>query len=171
MTHSFEHTSPLQDQLLGTLIGLARAISGNEDLITDATEQLVLEALTAIHPQYAKETSQLSQLLASVAEEKKRIVPDCAVCCNPCGRTENYDVAHLHTAPEDVRALKYQVLADIQEMAANARKDELSPDIRHDIQKLASDLYKVLFVLGIDYWTVEKWTVYAQDITKKKNNF
>ena len=183
MTHSFDHTSPLQDQLLGALIGLARAISGNEDLITDTTDQLVLESLTAIHPQYAKETSQLSQLLLAVSEEKKRIVPDCAVCCNPCGRTENYDVAHLHAAPEDVRALKYQVLADIQEMAANARKDELSPDIRHDVHhrihhdeahdvhNLAAWLYKVLFSLGIDYWTLEKWVEYAQNITKKKNTF
>lgn len=168
MTYIFEHTSLLQDQLLGALIGLARAISGNEDLITDTTDQLVLESLTAIHPQYAKETSQLSQLLASVAEEKNRIVPDCAVCCNPCGRTENYDVAHLHTAPEDVRALKYQVLEDIQEMAANARKDELHGSSSSD---LADFLYKVLFVLGIDYWTAEKWVPYAQDVSKKKSSF
>ena len=83
MTYIFEHTSLLQDQLLGALIGLARAISGNEDLITDTTDQLVLEALTAIHPQYAKETSHLSQLLVTVAEKKSASSPTALSAVTP----------------------------------------------------------------------------------------
>ena len=59
-------------------------------------------------------------------------------------------------------------MADIQKMAANARKDELHGSSSSD---LADFLYKVLFVLGIDYWTAEKWVPYAQNVSKKKSSF
>ncbi len=40
-------TAKLQDEITGALIGLARAVSGNEDLITPDTDRLVTEALFA----------------------------------------------------------------------------------------------------------------------------
>jgi len=161
------HTPPLQDTLLGALIGLARAISGNEDLVTDVTDQLVIQALIALKTEILKESPLLSQLLHAVEDEKKRIVPDCAICCNPCGRTDNYDVEQLRNSADDIRILKYQVLADIQEMAYSLqdRTPSLTP---HD---LAAFLYKVLFALGIDYWTAEKWTSYAEEVRNKKSTF
>ena len=162
------HTITLHDQLLGALIGLARAISGNEDLVTDHTDRLLFESLAFLHPQHAADSSYLSQLLLAVAEEKKRIVPDCAVCCNPCGRTENYDMTLLHAATEAVLNLKYQVLADIQEMAFRIYKDEQIDASNHGARDLAAFLYKVLFALGIDYWTAEKWAVYALDVRERK---
>lgn len=162
------HTITLQEHLLEALIGLARAISGNEDLVTDHTDRLLVESLTFLHPQHADDSCNLSQLLSAVAEEKKRIVPDCAVCCNPCGRTENYDMTFLHTAPEAVRTLKYQVLADIQEMAFRICQDELPNSSSQSTHDLAAFLYKVLFALGIDYWTTEKWSAYALDVGKRK---
>ena len=162
------HTTTLQDQLLGALIGLARAISGNEDLVTDHTDRLLFESLAFLHPQHADDSSDLSQLLLAIAEEKKRIVPDCAVCCNPCGRTENYDMTLLHAATEAVLNLKYQVLADIQEMAFRICQDELPNSSSQSTHDLAAFLYKVLFALGIDYWTTEKWSAYALDVRERK---
>ena len=38
-------TAKLQDQLTGALIGLARATEGNESLVTEETDTLVLEGL------------------------------------------------------------------------------------------------------------------------------
>ena len=38
-------TAELQDKLTGALIGLARATEGNEDLVAETTDQIVLEGL------------------------------------------------------------------------------------------------------------------------------
>ena len=38
-------TANLQDQLTGALIGLAKDINGNEKLMTEATDKLVVEGL------------------------------------------------------------------------------------------------------------------------------
>ncbi len=35
----------LQDKLTGALIGLARAVDGNEELVTENTDRLVIESL------------------------------------------------------------------------------------------------------------------------------
>ena len=38
-------TAKLQDELTGALIGLARAVDGNEDLVTEKTDALMIESL------------------------------------------------------------------------------------------------------------------------------
>ena len=41
-------TAQLQDELTGALIGLARATEGNENLVNEATDKLVLEGLNCL---------------------------------------------------------------------------------------------------------------------------
>lgn len=43
-------TALLQDRLTGSLIGLARALGGNEDLITPETDKLFVEGLFTAVP-------------------------------------------------------------------------------------------------------------------------
>ena len=46
-------TAELQDKLTGALIGLARATEGNEDLVNETTDKLILEGLfTTINHEY-----------------------------------------------------------------------------------------------------------------------
>ncbi len=143
------HTHPLQDELVGALIGLARAISGNEDLVTDDTDRVVLESLALTHPKDSIDPQLLSQQIQQISEEKKRIVPDCAVCCNPCGRTENYDMEHLWNAPEGIRTLKMQILWVLCDMAAHIQDEVVS---NSSIKELTTLFYKALRALGMDHW-------------------
>ena len=43
-------TAKLQDELTGALIGLARAVDGNEDLVTEKTDALMIESLFMNRP-------------------------------------------------------------------------------------------------------------------------
>ena len=87
-------------ELLGRLIGLARAVEGNEDRVTDGTAALFAEALTAPG----------TDILDRIEEEKRRLVPDCFVCGSPCGRTDDYDTGRLSGEPADIRSAKAVLL-------------------------------------------------------------
>lgn len=48
-----------------------------------------------------------------VETEKHRVALNCATCTMRCGNTDNYDLARLGAAPEDIRALKLRLLAAV----------------------------------------------------------
>ena len=54
--------------------------------------------------------------------EKFNVVPDCAVCASPCGRTADYDMATIWNAPEDIRTLKTRILSGVRDIAVDARR-------------------------------------------------
>lgn len=87
-------------ELLGRLIGLARAVEGNEDKVTGSTAELFAEALTAPG----------ADIFDRIEAEKRRLVPDCFVCESPCGRTDDYDAAGLSGESADIRAAKAVLL-------------------------------------------------------------
>ena len=72
----------LEKEILGSLIGLARSTSGNEDLVTNHTLKVIFEAIQ--HPS--------KDALSLIEEEKRKLVPNCFYCDNPCGRTSNYEI-------------------------------------------------------------------------------
>lgn len=65
------NTARLQDELTGALIGLARAVGGNEHLVTEEMNQLVLEGLftTITNVNFNDETL---KLFINKIEDKKR---------------------------------------------------------------------------------------------------
>ena len=81
-----------QDQLLGEIIGLARASEGNEDLVSDQTDQALLSGLVLAG---SDDIEELQQQIQKIQEEKRKIVPDCFECAAPCGRTAAYDITLL----------------------------------------------------------------------------
>ena len=62
----------------------------------------------------------LGRLMERVDAEKQRMVPGCAVCAAPCGRTGDYDLSRLWEAGEDIRSLKSLILFGIRGIAAYA---------------------------------------------------
>lgn len=124
-------TITLREALTGALIGLVRATKGNEDL------------------------------LLRVTEEKKRIVPDCAVCLNPCGRTENYDIRKLQTAPEEIYSLKSLIPFCVRELASCACRAVLQGHTDEDVDHF---LYQALFVLGFDHWSKEQYLSFLEEM-------
>ena len=109
----------LQDELTGALIGLARATDNAPD-VNDGTWRLMIEGLFATVTNVSFDTAAIRALLDRVHAEKARLVPNCALCAAPCGRTGDYDMAQLWGAQEDIRSLKSLILFGVRGMAAYA---------------------------------------------------
>ena len=140
-------TAELQDKLTGSLIGLARATEGNEALVTDTTDKVVLEGLftTVTNVNFNNDT--ILELIHRVEEEKKKLIPNCYTCTSSCGRNNNYDMKNLWTADEDTRSLRSLILFGIRGMAAYAYHAAVLGFTDSDVNHF---FYKALFAVGRD---------------------
>ena len=146
-------TAELQDKLTGTLIGLARATEGNEELVTSETHKLVLEALftTITNVNFNNET--IATLIDRVKAEKERLVPRCFGCSSACGRNDDYDMQRLWNADEDIRSLKSLILFGIRGVAAYAYHAAVLGYSDESINKF---FFKALFAIGMDDWGMDE---------------
>ena len=119
-TNTF-NTTALQDELTGALVGLARA-ADTAPAVSDATWQVMIEALAANSPAAACNEAEVLSLIDRVHAEKFKVVPDCAICASPCGRTADYNMANIWNAPEDVRSLKVLILLGVHGLAGYAHR-------------------------------------------------
>ena len=152
----------LQNQLTGALIGLARAVDGNEHLVTPELDELVLEGLLATLPNTDFQDEELTELIKKVHAAKYKIVPDCAACTNACGRTADYDLELLWQEQEDTRSLKGLILFGIQGAAAYTVHTEMQG---HRAKEILEAIYKALFALGIE-WDIESLLPIVMDVGK-----
>ena len=141
-------TSALQDRLTGALIGLAQAVLGNEEKVTAQTDKLVLESLFATVTNVNFNDESISALISRVYAEKQRLAPDCAVCTHRCGRNDDYDMALLWNADEDIRSLKSLILFGIRGMAAYAYHAAV---LNYSDAEVNAFFYKALRAVG-DPW-------------------
>lgn len=147
------NTARLQDELTGALIGLARAAEGNEHLVTEEMNQLVLEGLftTVTNVNFNDET--LKILIYKIENAKKKLVPNCFTCSGSCGRNDNFDMNTLWTTDEDVRSLKSLILFGIRGMAAYAYHASVHGYTDETISKF---FYKALFAVGMKDWGMDE---------------
>ena len=109
----------LQDELTGALIGLARAADNAPD-VNEGTWKLLIEGLFTTVTNVNFDEESIREMIARVRAEKARLVPNCAACTASCGRTDDYDMAQLWNAQEDIRSLKSLILFGVRGMAAYA---------------------------------------------------
>lgn len=152
----------LQNQLTGALIGLARAVDGNEHLVTSELDKLVLEGLLATLPNANFQEEALTELIKKVQAAKYEIVPDCAACTNACGRTADYDLELLWQEQEDTRSLKALILFGIRGAADHIYHAEVQ---EYGDKEILEAIYKALFALGIE-WDAEDLIPIAMDFGK-----
>ena len=152
----------LQDQLTGALIGLARAVDGNEHLVTPEMDKLVLEGLFATLTNVNFHEESLTDLIKKVHKAKYELVPDCETCTNACGRTDDYDLELLWQQQEDTRSLKSLILFGIRGVAAYAYHAEV---LGYRDKEISEFIYKALFALGIE-WDVEALLPITMDVGK-----
>lgn len=145
-----EDTAAIQDRLTGALIGIARATEGNEDLLNDATADLVVEGLFATLTNVNFDNDALLRIIRDVEAEKNRLVPDCA---SSCGRNNNYDMEKLWDAQEDIRSLKSLILFGIRGVSAYAYHAAV---LGYRDEKIHKFLYKALFAIGMDDWGMDE---------------
>ena len=147
------NTARLQDELTGALIGLARAAEGNEHLVNEEMNQLVLEGLftTVTNVNFNDET--LKILIYKIENEKKKLVPNCFTCSGSCGRNDNFDMNTLWTTDEDVRSLKSLILFGIRGMAAYAYHASV---LGYTDETISKFFYKALLAVGMKDWGMDE---------------
>ena len=147
------NTARLQDELTGALIGLARAAEGNEHLVTEEMNQLVLEGLftTVTNVNFNDET--LKILIYKIENAKKKLVPNCFTCSGSCGRNDNFDMNTFWTTDEDVRSLKSLILFGIRGMAAYAYHASV---LGYTDETISKFFYKALFAVGMKDWGMDE---------------
>lgn len=150
MLCDMEEQAALPNQLTGALIGLARATEGNEYLLSRSTAQVVIEALSA---DADIDSAALEALMEQVTGEKRRLVPGCFDCADPCGRTDDYDMERLQYANEEIRSLKFQILSGIQSAARYACRAAEGGSWDDSIFET---FYKALFAVGMEAWGREE---------------
>lgn len=144
-------TAELLDELTGVLIGIARAVDGNEHLITDSTDQIVREGLAAALAE--ADASALSALLGRAEEEKRKLIPNCYTCASPCGKNNNYDMGRLQALDGDVRSLKLLLLCGIRSMAVYVCRAAAAGSIHREVSRF---FYYALFAVGEESFGVKE---------------
>lgn len=127
-------TANLQDQLTGALIGLAKDINGNEKLMTEATDKLVVEGLFSTLTNVNFNDATLSAFIEKIAAEP-------------------YPMKELWNANEDIRSLKSLILFGIRGLAAYAYHAKVLGYQNAEINRF---FYKALSAIGMDDWGMEE---------------
>lgn len=135
-------TNSEYNKLLGALIGLVRATEGNEDLVNETTDSLIIEALQLDEENSAPD--EIESLIEQITAEKKRLVPNCFACLASCGKTNNYDMQELYNAPKDVRETKQTILANLKRIADRVKDQTTLP------AEIWETIYNAIFYLGLD---------------------
>ena len=138
----------LQDELTGALIGLARATDG-DTLPDETTGKLVIEALFTTMTNVSFDEDSIRRCIQRVRQEKARLVPECSSCSSPCGRNDEYNMANLWQAQEDIRSLKSLILFGIRGIAAYAYHAMVLGYVDEEIYRF---LYRALFAVGDEPW-------------------
>lgn len=147
----FRSEDNMQNELLGKLIGLARATDGNEHLISASATAVIVESLAAILREDSA-SGMLEKLMERVTEEKRNMVPDCFRCASPCGKNNDYDMSKLWNADADIRSLKVEILNGIVPMANHALR---GAGLGYHDEVVDRFFYKALIVVGMDDYTAE----------------
>ncbi|MCQ2061700.1 MAG: hypothetical protein MJY47_08950 [Fibrobacter sp.] len=113
---------------LSALIGLVGAESNNGK--TEDTDAIVRQALLRMHEE---DWSQ------RIREEKFRIAPNCATCSAPCGNTSDYPMERFESWSADQRAIREQVIRELQRIAA-VESDSLPEIVYRAIAYIGYDL-------------------------------
>ena len=148
----------LRDELTGALIGLARATDNAPD-VNETTWRILIDGLLATGTDADPGEETLREMIGRVHAEKTRLVPDCAVCTAPCGRTADFDMAQLQNAPENIRCIKSDILSGARCMATHVHRSMAQSGVDGNVGRF---LALALFAVGED-WDADE----LQSIVKK----
>ena len=143
-------TARIQDELTGTLIGLARASEGKDR--SPEADRLIVKGLFATLTNVSFDDSALNELLAEAGRLKHSLSPMCGSCMADCSRTEDFDMNRLWSEDEDIRSLKSLILFGMRGMAAYAYHAMV---LGHEDRGVMDYFYKGLSAVGYDSYTVQ----------------
>lgn len=77
--------------LIGKIVGLFRAIDADNSVVLNIDDyELIKQSLLAI-----KAGKQLDSFIDKITNLKNRLLPDCASCLFPCGRSEDFNINEI----------------------------------------------------------------------------
>lgn len=127
-------TANYQDELIGALIGLARAAKNGN--VTEKTDTLVLKGLFTTITNVNFNDTTIKKLKSEIEAEKGRINSE---------KFEDYDMKKLWEEHEDIRSLKSLILFGIKGMAAYAYHALALGKTDSEVNKF---FYEALFAIG-----------------------
>jgi len=136
-------TSNLQDNLIGALIGLARAAEGSEPLNT--TDDLILDGLFTTITNVNFDDSSLNDLIAKVHAEKARLLAKNSKV--RAADAADYNMTNIWSGNDDIRSLKSLVLFGIKGVAAYAYH---AFNLGYKDKEVMAFFYKALTMIGKD---------------------
>ena len=152
----------LQDELTGALIGLARATDGDTPVSAD-TWLLLIEGLFTTVTNVNFNEKAIRELIDRVHAEKARLIPSCSACASRCGRNDDYNMAELWNAQEDVRSLKSLILFGVRGMAAYAHHALVLGYTDDAVNRFFA---KALFAVGED-WGMDELLPIVMEVGEK----
>ncbi len=139
-------TANFQDNLIGALISLAKAIDGAPTSKT--TDTLMIEGLftTITNVNFNDETIQV--MIDKINAEKDSLSKGCCCCGSDCCEDEeNFDMNNVWSDNEDIRSLKSLILFGIKGMAAYAHHALM---LGYTDDEVNNFFYKALCAIGSD---------------------
>lgn len=143
MNDTLEKLDSLRDQMTGALIGLARALEGQE--ISSSAKHAIAQGLAFALPGSMGDPVQLDELILMIREEKKKAAPDCAACKSPCGRTSDYRMEELWEQDGGLREKKFLLLTALCSVGSAAFRMMLVKTPDEEVFRFLCD---GLFLLG-----------------------
>ena len=122
-------------------------MDGNEDLVTEKTDALMIESLFMTLTNVNFDDSRIQAQIDRVHREQGRMIPRCAVCASPCGRNEDYNMEQLWQAEENIRSLKSLLLFGLRGMAAYAYHAMVLGYTDNTVNQF---FYEALMQIGLD---------------------
>jgi hydroxylamine reductase len=135
--------SKLQDELIGALIGLARASDGHQT--SESTHRAMIEGLFTTLTNVSFKEEFIRYQIDRVRQEKEKLIPGYAACASPCDRNDEYDMNKLWTDNEDIRSLKSLILFGLKGMAAYAYHALV---LGYSDEEVNNFFYEGLFAVG-----------------------
>lgn len=140
-------TANLQDNLIGSLIGLSKVVEKAKK--TKNTDNLIIEGLFTTITNVNYDNEFIQAMIDKVNAEKNSLKKSC--CSNDpdcCKDDENYDMNKIWSDNEDIRSLKALILFGIKGMAAYAHHALALGYIDDEVN---DHFYKALRAIGSDY--------------------
>ncbi|WP_444642334.1 hypothetical protein ACRQU7_17775 [Caproiciproducens sp. R1] len=139
-----ENPQIAKGQLIGALIGLARATDGNVNRPTEETDRAFLKGMQMCFPHWEESCQQIHDQIEVIHEEKWKLVSRCLECASPCGRNNDCDIAGLNGMKN--AQLRYVLLSGLLFMASSSISDvKLLKD-----HKIMGFFYRAFFFIGYD---------------------
>lgn len=139
-----ENLQITKGQLIGALIGLARATDGNVNRPTEETDMAFLIGMQKCLPHWDESCQQIRNQIEVIHKEKWKLVPRCLECASPCGRNNDCDIVELNGMQN--AQLRYVLLSGLLFMVSPSTSDVKL--LKH--HKIMEFFYRAFFFIGYD---------------------